>query len=160
MNYTHLNRLHEHWQSLSHYFTHNFTVTSFEDYIRKISFLPSCKWIQHMDSVKATRTLFVVDPEKFSKKYSKYCVTYNNPLKPEEGYQRVIYQMSPTLHVEAVFFGWMEHDNINSYVGTLSYYNDEKEYASFIKEMYKIKLEGNTEDKPKPSGFAGFAIAS
>jgi hypothetical protein len=158
MNYNHLNKIHEYWHDkVLPNISHNCTVTSFDDYLKKFSFLKSGRWLKEMVSVKIHRMGFVVGPEAFTKNYKSKCVTYNAPMKPEDGLQRIIYQISPTLHVEFALWIWMEHDIVNSYGSVLVCYNNEKEFNQFMDELYLIKRTGNTEDKPVKTGFAGFA---
>lgn len=154
MNYDHLNQVHEYWRNdIFPHLTHKYTVASFDDYLKKFSQIPSGKWIYDMEKVKIGRVLFAVIPVELVTKYKKYCVTYNAPNKPEEGLQRVIYQMSPTLHFEAAIWVWIEQKIVNSYAMAFACYHDEKEYLEFTDELYKIRRVGNTEDKIH----AGFA---
>jgi hypothetical protein len=164
MNYDQLNQIHDYWyEDVAPHLVHQYTVTSFDDYLRKFSFLPSGKWLHDMENLKLRRIIFLVDPIKFAKKYKEFCVTYNAPVKAEDGFQRVIYQLSPTMHIEAAFYVWIEHKIVQSYVTPFVCHNVgvEKEYATLIKDLYKIRREGNTEDKPKSIGvgFAGFQSA-
>lgn len=135
------------------YFQHVFSTPSFDDYLRKFSFLPSGKWIRDLDHLKLTRVPFAVEPERLVKEYTKHCVTYNAPIKTEDGIQRVIYQMSPTLHFEAAFWVWIEHKIVQSYASLFVCYHNEDEYTDFIDAMYDLRREGNTEDKPTHPGF-------
>lgn len=155
MNYNHLNKVFSYWRKkILPHLTHNFTVLSFDDYIKKFSFLPSGKWIHDMEKFKLSRIGFAIDPEKFIKKYENCCVTYNAPARLEDGLQRIIYQIFPTLHVELGLWVWIEHDNIQSYGSLLTCYHNEEEYAKFVDEIYnKMKREGDTEEKPVPLGF-------
>jgi hypothetical protein len=155
MNYTHLNQTHEYWRNnIFPHLIHNFPTVSFDDYLRKFAHLPHGKWIKDMEKVKMNRIPIAFDPESFVKNYKKHCVTYNAPVKPEEGWQRVIYQMSPTLHVEFAFWVWVEHNEVQSYGTAFACYHAEKEYLDFVDELWKIRREGNTEEKYT----AGFKI--
>ena len=156
MNYDHLNQIHEFWRNdVFPDLVHRHSVSSFDDYLRKFSFLPSCKWIQQMEKVKLSRVPFAVIPQDFVKKYKAHCVTYNAPAKPEDGLQRAIYQLSPTLHFEAAFWAWIENKLVHSYVMVFVCYNDEKEYLDFVDDLYEIRRTGNTEDKQILPGFMG-----
>lgn len=157
MNYNHLNKVYDYWRKeLLPHLTHNFTITSFDDYLKRFSFLPSGKWLKDFEKIKLNRMVFVIDPKKFIKKYKHSCIAYNSPIKPEDGFQRIIYQISPTLHVEIALSIWIEHDNIHSYASVFACYHDEEEYLKFMDDLYsKMKREGNTEDKPIATGFAG-----
>lgn len=154
MNYDHCNKMFDFYRkSIFPSFKHVFPASSFDDYLRKFSFIPSGKWLQDMEKVKVTRITFGIDPEKLVKKFEDQCVTYNSPSKPDEGYQRAIYQISPTLHFEMTMWIWMEHEEVQSYSFLIVCYNDEKEFLEFIDSVWQIRQEGNTEDKPKPYGF-------
>ena len=154
MNYDHCNQVHEFWRKkIFPHLVHVHTSTSFDDYLRKFSFLPSGKWIKDLEKLKLTRVPFAVDPEALVKKYKDACVTYNAPLKAEDGVQRVIYQISPTLHLEAAFWVWIENKILQSYASILICYHEEEEYLKFVDEMWTIRREGNTEDKPTLPGF-------
>lgn len=154
MNYDNCNKIQEYWRKkLSPFIHHNFTVTSFDDYLKRFSFLPSGKWLRDMECVKLSKLSFAVDPERFIKKYHDRCVTYNCPIKLEDGFQRIIYQISPTLHLESGVWLWVEHEYVQSYISLLICYNNEDEYSDFINEIWKIRREGNTEDKPTQAGF-------
>jgi hypothetical protein len=111
--------------------------------------------LQTLEKVKLAKTIFLVDPKKFVKKYKDVCITYNAPSRPEDGFQRIIYQISPTLHVEAALWLWIEHEILQAYILTFSCYHEEIEYLEFLDEIYKMRREGNTEEKA-PGGFAEF----
>lgn len=154
MNYDYINQIHDYWMSdIFPHLVHRYTTVSFEDYLRRISFLPSCKWIRKMEKVKIARVPFAVIPHDFVKKYKDCCVTYNAPTKPDEGLQRIIYQFSPTLHLEASLWIWIENKILQSYVMMTVCYHEEKEYLAFIDDLYTIRREGNTEDKMNLTGF-------
>ena len=48
----------------------------------------------------------------------------------------------------------MEHDIINSYGYSASFYNNYDEYIKFVDELWEIRKSGNTEDKPNHGGFS------
>lgn len=156
MNYDNLNKIHEYWwQNLMPTFQHLFTVTSFDEYLKRFSFLPSGNWLRQYEKIKLTRTPFLIDSAKFAEKYKKYCVTYNSPMKSEDGIQRAIYQLSPTLHLEAGYWIWVENEEVQAYASVFCCYHDETEYADFIEELYEIRQEGDTEkDSKRPVGLA------
>ena len=155
MNYDNLNKIHDYWwENLLPNFRHLYTVTSFDEYLKKFSFLPSGRWLHEYEKIKLARTSFLVEPAKFAEKYKKYCVTYNAPMKPEDGIQRVIYQLSSTLHIEAGFWVWIENKEIQAYASVFVCYNDEKEYIKFIEDLYEFRQKGDTEERKKPVGLA------
>ena len=157
MNYDDLNKIYMYWRKkIAPNLEHRLTVSSFDDYLKKFSFLPSGKWLKDFDSVKLTRNLFAVDPEKLAKKYKDCCVAYNAPSKPEDGVQRVIYQISPTLHMEAALWIWVEQEELNSYAGVFICYRNDEEYHEVMDELYKMRKEGKTDERRKNPGFADF----
>lgn len=156
MNYDHLNKIYDYWRKdILPHLVHNFNTTSFEDYLKRFAWLPSGKWIKDGEKVKINRSGFAVDPVRFVKKFKDKCVAYNAPVKPEDGIQRVIYQISPTLHLELALWIWMEYDVMQSYGSVFICYHDEKEYLDFVDELVKLRRTGNTEEKHTRAGFLG-----
>jgi hypothetical protein len=156
MNYNHLNKVYDYWRKeVLPYLIHNFTVASFDEYLKRFSYLPSGKWLKDLEKVKIGRLGFALDPQLFVKKYKDCCVAYNAPLKVDDGIQRVIYQFTPTLHAEMALWIWVEHEVLQSYCSLFFCYNNEKEFSDFSDNLYeKMRREGNTEENPKKSGFA------
>jgi hypothetical protein len=153
MNYDHLNKVGDYWrQEIFPHLRHVFTVSGFDDYLKRFAYLPSGKWIKDAESVKVNRGGFV-DPVAFVKKYKKQCVTYNAPTRPEDGIQRVIYQFSPTVHAELAIWSWIEHDVLQAYGSVFVCYHTEKEYMDFVDELSPMRRTGNTEDRPNAGGF-------
>lgn len=158
MNYEHLTKMHNRWKDdFFPYIDHSITVTSFDDYLKKMSFLPPCKWLRDLDQIKILRIQFACDPSKFAKHYQEKCVAYCSPARQEDGFQRIIYQISPTLHVEAAYWSWVENENAQAHLTLMAYFHDTKEFTEFLDTVYEFRCTGNTEDKPTPTGFAGFA---
>ena len=157
MNFDHLNTVYDFWRKdILPNLSHNFTVDSFNEYLKRFAFLPSGKWLKEMDRVKLNRIGFAVDCKKFAKEYKDCCVAYNAPVKPEDGLQRIIYQISPTLHIEIAVWIWMENTELQQYGGIFACYHDETEFLAFVDELYrKMRKKGNTEDVANP-GFSGF----
>jgi hypothetical protein len=154
MNYTHLNKVYDYWsKDILPHLSHIFTIGGFDDYLKRFSYLPSGKWIKDLEKIKLTRLGFAIDPKQFVTKYKNVCVAYNSPIKPEDGIQRVIYQISSTLHVEIGIWIWVEHETLQSYASVFSCYHDDIEYQKFVDELLKMKREGNTEEKTM-KGFA------
>ena len=149
MNYNHLNKVYTYWRkNILPHLAHTFITSSFDDYLKRFSFLPSGKWIKDVENFKIHRIGFAIDPEEFAKKYKDCCVTYNTPIKPEDGIQRIIYQISPTLHVEMSLWVWIEHDNLYSYGSLFACYGDDTEFKHFVDDLFeKMSRTGNTEDK-------------
>jgi hypothetical protein len=155
MNFDHLNKIHDYWimeifPNLSHYMS----IGSFDDYLKQMSFLPSCKWLKESNQVKVLRVPFTVDPAQFSKEYQKHCVAYCCPTKPEDGMHRVIYQISPTLHIEAAVWAWVANERVWSYLSIFSCFKEEKELLEFFTKIAGMRCTGDTEEKPV-RGFGG-----
>jgi len=154
MNYDTCNDIFDYYRTdIFPHLTHVFSATSFDDYLRRFSFLPQGKWLREMEKVKVARVTLPLDPVQLVKKFKDRCVTYNSPSKPDEGYQKVIYQVSPTLHFEMTIWIWVEYEIVHSYSFLIACYHDEKEYSSFIDSIWDLRMKGNTEDKPQPTGF-------
>ena len=156
MNYDQLNQVYDFWRKdILPNLSHKFTVDSFNEYLKRFSFLPSGKWLKDMEKVKLNRIGFAVDSKKFAKQYKDCCVAYNAPMKPEDGLQRIIYQISPTLHVESSLWIWIEKNELQQYTSLFAAYHDEEEFLVFVDDLYKkMRKEGNTEDA-LTKGFAG-----
>lgn len=154
MNYTNTNKVYDYWKNnIRPYVHHNFTVASFDDYLKKIAGLPSFKWLFDMESVRFGKLGFAVDTEKFLKTYENKCVTFLSPMKVEEGIQKIIYQITPTIHIDVSVWAWLEHNEVYSYSSLLACYHSDKEFIKFTDKLLDIRKDGNTEDKPK--GFSG-----
>lgn len=159
MNYDYLNKIHEHWiNDIFPHLSHHMTVNSFDDYLKKISFLKCGKWLKDFDDVKLIRVPFTCDPAEFTSQLKDHCVAYCCPTKPEDGMHRIIYQISPTLHVEAALTMWVEREELQSFISMFICFQNEKELKKFLDKMYKIKRSGDTSDKSDKSGFAGFKV--
>ena len=99
--------------------------------------------------------MFPIDVKKFVEKYRDNCVNHYSPARPEEGFQRIIYQITTTLHIELCAWVWCEHNIVHSYAFATAVYHDELECSKFVGEIYEFRKTGDTENKPTPSGFAG-----
>lgn len=154
MNYNHTNKVFEYYRKkIFPALSHRFPTLSFDAYLQRFSFLPSGKWLRDFESVKVARHQVPIDPEKLIKKYKENCVSHFVPGKPEEGIVKVVYQLSPTLHFETSIWIWIEHETVQSYAYNIICYNNPEEYLDFIDDLWKIRKEGNTDDKPMPTGF-------
>lgn len=157
MNYDHLNKISEHLTNdLLPNFRHLQTVPSFDEYLKRFSFLPHGRWIRDLEMIKFGRNGFAVDSIKFAEMFKDKCVTYNAPGKPEDGIQRVVYQFTPKVHAEAAFWAWIEHDQLFYYASLFFCYGDEEEFAVLAKKLWEIRQQGNTEEKAPQTGFGGF----
>ncbi len=155
MNYDHLNQVYDFWRKdVLPNLSHNFNVDSFNDYLKRFAYLPSGKWLKDMEKVKLNRIGFAVDIKKIVKELKDKCVSYNAPMKPEDGLQRFIYQVSPTLHLEVALWIWVENKELQQYASVFAAYHDEQEFLDFVDDLYKrMRKKGNTEEVINP-GFA------
>lgn len=156
MNYNQLNQTYDYWRKeIAPHLVNHFNVINFEEYLKRFAYTPHGRWIRDGIMVKISRIGFAIDPEKFLAKYKSQCITYNSPIKAEDGVQRIIYQISPTLHIELALWIWIEHEVVQSYGSVFVCYNNHDEYLKFLDELYKLRRTGNTEDKPTQAGFSG-----
>lgn len=156
MNYTYVNRIFDYYSlSIEPFLSHHFSVVSLEDYLKRLSYVSHGRWLRDPNLVRMTTIALPIDPEKLVKLYSNHCVTYNTPIKQEDGYRRAIYQVSPTLHFEASFWFWIEQEILQSYASVIVCYNNnnKKEFDDFVEVMIKNRRTGNTEDKVSAYGF-------
>ena len=157
MDYDKLNQVHDYWvEEIFPHLSHHMAISSFDDYLKRVSFLPACHWLREMNLIKVLRVPFVVDPAKFVFTYKKHCVAYACPAKAEDGVHRIIYQISPTLHLEAALWVWVENKDTNAYLSMFICFKEDKELIKFFTEVTPIRKTGNTEEN-KLKGFAGFA---
>lgn len=157
MNYDHVNKTQDYWMmEIFPHLSHKMMVASFDEYLKRFSFLKSGRWLKDMDSVKILKPAIALDPLSFVTKYKTHCVTYNPTARPEDGLQRIIYQVSPTLHAETGLWAWVENNNLQSYMSIIVCYHTEKEFTEFLKEITPMRRVGNTQEQ-KHAGFAGFA---
>jgi hypothetical protein len=160
MNYDAINQIDAYYrEEILPHLTQMCTVISFDDYLKRFSCLPSGKWMKDFELVKLTKCGFVVDPHKFVKKYKSHCVGFYEPMKPEAGIRRVIYQISPMLHIEMALWAWVEHDILQSYAALFIYHHSQDDCTKFIEEVYNMRRTGNTEEKPAKAGFLGIIEA-
>lgn len=155
MNYDHLNNIHDYWvKEIFPNLSHHMAISSFDDYLKQISLLSEVKWLREFNSVKFLRIPFMVDPASFSNVYKNQCVAYCCPSDSKDGLHRVIYQISPTLHLEAALWIWVENENVCSYMSLFTCFKEEKELSKFFNDILPMRRMGNTEENPM-SGFAG-----
>jgi len=148
MNYDHVNKTYDFWaKSIRPHLTTKFQVTSFDDYLKKLSFCKTYRWLREMESVKLTRLPMALDPVAFVKKYSEKCIAVNPPARPEDGMQRMIFQISPTLHIEAGLWAWVENNELHSYLGMMICHKTDEELTEFLTEVEPLRRTGNTEER-------------
>lgn len=153
MNYDHVNKTYEYWMKLRPLLTQRFQVSSFDDYLKKLSFCKSYKWLRDMETVKIARPPLAIDPEGFLELHKDKCIAFLPPLRPEDGMGRIIFQISPTLHVETVVLAWVENNTLQSYLALVICHRDDEELFSFLASLNHLRRSGNTEERN--TGFHG-----
>jgi hypothetical protein len=103
--------------------------------------------------LKAYPINYFVNPVDFAKKYAKNCVTFTATANPQDGVMHLIYQISPTFHVLARLFHWVEHDEVRAYLMLTCAYQKHEDFLSFFDDNKSLRLVGNTEDRI--TGFVG-----
>ena len=153
MNYDHLNLTFDYWLKIRSSLSTKLQVNSFDDYLKKLSFLKSYKWLRDMESIKIARPPLALDPEAFIKLYGNKCIAVHVPGRPEEGMMRAIFQISTTLHVEVSLMVWIENNKLNSYIALVICHRDDDELFEFLKIIKPLQRKGNTEERA--TGFHG-----
>jgi hypothetical protein len=153
MNFDHVNKISDycHEQLMPH-ITIRIPVVDFGVYISKMVDTPSCRWMRH--ELRAFPINYFVDPVQFVKKYSKKCVSMIGTTNPQDGAFNLIYQISPTLHILARIYHWMEQEKVRAYLMLTCAFRDQEEFNAFFEDNIPLRMIGNTEDKP--TGFGGY----
>jgi len=155
MNFDHCNKTYEYIKTkLFPHVTIRANFIKFEDYLTAFSELPSGKWLRNEKSVILMRTHFLMNTEEFAKDYAKYCVSFyfigDDPTKIT---YRIIYQVSPELHLEVFVFTWMEKETVFSFAIANVVMKYSNKFIDFLKTLEKYKLTGNTSDASPLPGF-------
>ena len=152
MNFDHANKVSDYFrENIWPHMTNHFPALDFSNYLSKLAELSACKWMQ--TEMKAFPVNYFMDPHKFVKKYEKNCVTFLGTTDARDGSMQIIYQISPTFHVLARLFHWMEQEEVKSYLMLTVAFRDMKEFSEFFDENKDLRLTGNTEDRV--TGFGG-----
>ncbi len=164
MNYDHLNQTYDYWaEKIRPHLTARMQVASFEDYLKKFTFTKSGRWIRDAECVRFTRPPAAIDPELFVKKYSDNCVAIIPPMHPTEGLGRVIFQLSPTLHLESMTTAWVENNELQSYLSMFVCHKTDAEMTELLEVLSTMRRTGNTEERTgagfRPGAMGGFPFA-
>lgn len=155
MNYDHINQIHDFLEKEYRPLLRSvYAAPSFQEYLRKLSYTKTLKWLRDIDQVKFSRPQMALDPIAFAKKFQNKCVSAFPPGKPEEGVYKAIYQLSPSFHMESVLWAWVENNVLNNYVTFIACYQDDDDYSKVITELEPLRRTGNTEQRSN----TGFAI--
>jgi hypothetical protein len=103
--------------------------------------------------LKAFPINYFVDPEKFVKRYENRCIAFVGSTSPQEGAMGIVYQISPTLHVFARLFNWIEQEKVRSYLMLTVAFRNEADYIQFFDDNKDLRMTGDTEQRM--AGFAG-----
>ena len=151
MNYDQYSDIEKHYTNKIYPHLHQrFNTISFVEYLKYISYCSTFKWVKSPDTCYLTHFKIPIDAEKFVAKYEDKCVNFYSPMKPEDGYMRIIYQISPTLHMEMGYWIWMETHTIHSYLMPVICYSNRKEYDNFKLSIQKFIKIGDTQDTNRP----------
>lgn len=120
-------------------------VADFGNYLSKMVDAPSCKWMRH--ELRAYPINYFVDPVAFAKKYAKKCIAFVGTASPQDGAMNIIYQISPTFHVLARLYHWIEQEQVRAYLMITCAYRDQADYLEFFDENKELRMKGNTEDR-------------
>lgn len=146
MNFDHINRISDYTRTeIMPNLASRMHVTDFGDYLSKMCESPSCRWMRR--KLRAYPVNYCVDPVGFTKKYASKCIAFTGTLNPQDGAMNVIYQISPTLHVLARLFHWVEHEKVRAYLMLTCAYESQDEFLAFFDDNTSLRLTGNTEER-------------
>jgi len=146
MNFDHVNKISDYCRDqIMPHLSNRVQITDFGHYLTKLSEHSNFKWMRQ--ELRAYPLTYLVDPVLFVKKYSKKCVSYMGTASPQDGSMNIVYQISPTLHVLARLFQWIEHDAAKAYLTVTCAFRTHEEYLDFFDNNRDIRLTGNTEDE-------------
>lgn len=152
MNFDHINKVSDYVrENLMPHMRTLVPLPDFGNYLLRISECPSCKWMKN--EIRILPINYFVDPEAFMKKYAKMCVSFSGTGAPQEGAFCIIYQITPTFHVLARLYHWVENNDVKAYLMLACAYRDHKEYLEFFDGNKDLRCIGDTEEKQL--GFAG-----
>lgn len=120
-------------------------VADFGAYLSRVSEAPSCRWIR--SELKVFPINYFFNPVEFVKKYEKKCIMFSPIPNPQEGAIMMVYQISPTLHIGARLFHWIEQDKVWAYLTVACAYRNHEEYLTFFDENKTLRMTGNTEER-------------
>lgn len=146
MNFDHINRISDYTRTeIMPNLASRMHVTDFGDYLSKMCESPSCRWMRK--KLRAYPINYFVDPVAFTKKYAKKCIAFMGTMSPQDGSMNMVYQISPTLHILARLYHWIEQDKVRAYLMLTCAYRDQAEYLKFFDENKSLRLTGDTEEK-------------
>lgn len=146
MNFDHINKVSDFDRNkLFPHWSNKLTAPDFGQYLAQMAETKSGKWLNK--ELKVLPITYFIDPEKFSKKYAKKCVSFAGTTNPQEGAFQVIYQISPTFHVVARLFQWIEHEEVKAYFTLMAAYKSFVDYNTFFDENTSLRITGNSEER-------------
>lgn len=147
MNFDHVNKMSDFYrEKMLPHLRSQLHVTDFGNYLSRMCETPSGKWLK--TDLKAFPLSYCINPVEFAKKYVKKCVTFLGTSNPQDGNLLIIYQITPTLHVLARLYQWIEHDGeVRAYLMVTCAYRDHDEYLTFFDDNKTLRLEGDTEKR-------------
>lgn len=152
MNFEHVNKIADYVRSkVMPYLKNTIQITDFGYYLTKMSETPSCRWMRK--DIRVFPVNYCVEPIRFLQKYEKRCVAFVGTPSPQEGVMNIVYQLSPTFHVLARFYHWIENDEVLAYLMLTCAYKEYNDFLEFYDDNISLRMVGNSEEKPL--GFGG-----
>ena len=146
MNFDHVNKVSDYVRhKLYPHLNCRMQVADFGNYLSKMAESNSFKWMR--SDLKALPIPYFLDPIKFSSKYAKKCVAFTGTSSPQDGSLNIIYQITPTFHVLARLYHWVELEEIKAYLTLTVAFKDFEEYLEFFDSNSELRMVGNTEDR-------------
>lgn len=147
MNFDHVNKVSDYTRNLiMPNLTNRMPISDFGHYLSRMVDSPSCAWMK--TDLRAYPINYFVDPVAFTKKYAKKCIAFMGTMNPQDGSMNMVYQISPTFHVLARLYHWIEQDKVRAYLMLTCAFRDQDEYLKFFDENKTLRLTGDTEEKP------------
>lgn len=154
MNFDHVNKLSDYWRDeLMPHVKNCIPVIDFGHYLSKMVEMPNCRWMR--TEMHALPINYFVDPSKFAKKHIESCVSITGTPSPEDGAFNIVYQISPTLHVLARLYHWVDEadDKVQAYLMLTCAFRNPEEFLRFFDDNKPLRMTGNTQQRPV--GFTG-----
>lgn len=142
MNFTQINDVGNFINKHLKYLHNHITCKSMDDYLNEIHFLKKFAWLKECHTVMRSHALYKT--EDFLKRFEKKCVSVYSPRTPEDGILKIIYQISPTIHLEASLFAWFEVNEVYSYIYFVAMFNNINEYIELLDSIKDIQQFGQT----------------
>jgi hypothetical protein len=148
MNYDQVNKLSDYILDevipLLH-ITHSYT--GFGEYVDSFRRTKSGRWMKKYSIIPLFPATYCVNTVEFLTRFNKQMVCFYGNERPEDGMLGLIFQFTPTLHMNGKLYIWFEHEKVNSYIAPQILFDDIKEYLKFVNDNKDLKMLGNTQDR-------------